>query len=163
MTRGYSHVEKVALLGQYLMAREWIVGTAESCTGGWLGQTLTSQPGASRWFHGGIIAYDNAIKADLLGISESILRSHGAVSEAVALEMAKGGAVVLKADLVVSITGVAGPGGGSLGKPVGTVWIGVHGPRGTTAERHLFSGDRDTVRSRAVDAALDTLLKAAQP
>lgn len=163
MIGGVHHADKVALLVRHVMDREWVVGAVESCTGGWLGQVLTSQPGASRWFHGGIVAYDNTIKTKLLGVPKSVLESQGAVSEATALEMAKGGASALQADLVVSVTGIAGPGGGSRGKPVGTVWIGVCSPEGSRARRHLFPGDRDTVRARAVDAALNALLEAAQP
>ena len=101
------------------------IGTAESCTGGLIGAAITSIPGSSTPFKGGIIAYDNAVKRAQLGVSEDNLKIHGAVSEQVAKAMAQGALNVLEIDLAISVTGIAGPGGGSAEKPVGTVWIGL--------------------------------------
>ena len=150
----------MALLGRRLADLEWWSGAAESCTGGWLGQVLTGQPGASRWYRGAIVAYDNQVKVSLLGVRESTIERHGAVSEAVAREMALGARAALGCDLAVSITGIAGPGGGLPGKPVGTVWVGVSSPNGDLARRHLFAGDREAVRAKAVEAGLAALIDA---
>lgn len=101
------------------------VGTAESCTGGLIGAAITAIDGSSSVFKGGIIAYDNAVKTDLLGVDADLLRKHGAVSEDVCRAMAIGALQKLHVDIVVSVTGIAGPKGGSKNKPVGTVWMGI--------------------------------------
>ncbi|MBT8337762.1 MAG: nicotinamide-nucleotide amidohydrolase family protein, partial [Gemmatimonadetes bacterium] len=134
-----------------------------SCTGGMLGARLTAIAGASRSFVGGVMAYADAVKRRLLEVPQSLLDSDGAVSESVARAMASGVAAALGADCGVGITGVAGPGGGSDEKPVGTVWIGwrVPGPGGeerVEARRYRFTGDREAVRIRATQAALHGLV-----
>lgn len=130
------------------------VGTAESCTGGWLGQRLTSVPGSSDVYVGGVVSYSNEVKRDLLSVSAGTLDTHGAVSQECAREMAEGCRKLLKTDYAVSITGVAGPGGGTAEKPVGLVYIGLAGPQKTVVERFSFPGTRDTVRLRSTQSAL---------
>lgn len=149
------------------------IAVAESCTGGLLGARITDVPGASDVFHGGLIAYDNRVKRQLLGVMESDLIEYGAVSEPVAAQMAKGIRVRLGTEIGVSITGIAGPDGGTPEKPVGTVWIGldiaegrppIPRPEGrppiaplTRARVFQLIGDRDEIRQRAVQAALEMI------
>jgi len=130
------------------------IATAESCTGGLVAKRLTDRPGSSRYVLGGIVAYDNAVKVGQLGVDESALAEHGAVSDTVARQMAVGARTALGADVAVSVTGVAGPGGGTPEKPVGTVWIGVATATSVDAELSHFAGDRGTVRRRSAQAAL---------
>ncbi|MDP1636219.1 MAG: CinA family protein [Gallionellaceae bacterium] len=149
-------VARVAELAQLLEARQLRLSTAESCTGGWLAKTLTDRPGSSAWFEFGFVTYGNNAKLALLGVRDDTLAANGAVSQAVAEEMAKGARLVSGADLAVSITGIAGPTGGSADKPVGTVWLAWAGPDGLLgAELRLFPGDRAAIRRQAVAAALD--------
>jgi PncC family amidohydrolase len=130
------------------------LAVAESCTGGLVGARLTEVPGSSDVFVGGVIAYDNALKVDLLGVSEAVLVQNGAVSEAVARAMAEGALRRFGVGAALSVTGVAGPGGGSVEKPVGTVWLGC-ALRGTIeTRRSVFPGSRHEVRARAAQAAL---------
>jgi len=144
-----------------LIHRGQTIAVAESCTGGGLGAELTSIPGSSEAFVGGVIAYSDRIKMDLLNVSEEALDRHGAVSKRVAEEMAAGARSVCKADWGIGITGVAGPGGGSAEKPIGTVWIAVVGP-GSTTVRIVFDGDRSQVREQATTQALEMLLALAE-
>lgn len=137
-----------------LRAKGQTLTVAESCTGGGLGARITSVPGSSDVFVGGIISYANEVKASVLGVRKETLETHGAVSEPCAREMADGARRVLEADWAISITGVAGPDGGTPQKPVGLVFIGVAGPDGTTVEEHRFRGSRDGVRQRAAQFAL---------
>lgn len=119
--------------------KDLTLATAESCTGGLIGAAITSIPGSSTPFKGGIIAYDNAVKISHLKVSKQDLEKHGAVSEAVAKQMAEGALNAINVDIAVSVTGVAGPGGGSIEKPVGTVWIGIaRKGKAATAIRHNF-------------------------
>lgn len=130
------------------------VAVAESCTGGLIGQRLTDVPGSSSVFRGGVIAYHNSLKASLLGVPEPILEAHGAVSEPVVRAMAVGAARVAGAEAAVSVSGIAGPEGGTDEKPVGTVWFGfLVGNRVETA-RIVFPGSRTEVRARAAQYAL---------
>ena len=132
--------------------------TAESLTGGGIGAALTCVSGASAVYKGGIISYTNAVKHNLLGVPEEILNQYGAVSEPVAKAMAEGARKALEADIAVSVTGLAGPTGDEFGNPVGTVFIG-YSDSGTTLVKHcLFSGDRESIRSQTIEAALDLVL-----
>lgn len=135
------------------------LAVAESCTGGMLGERLTSVPGSSEVFLGGVIAYHNDLKLALLGVGEADLERHGAVSEQVALQMASGIRERLGADLGVSVTGIAGPGGGTADKPIGLVWIAVHGSKREARRFHLV-GDRGEIRQRAAQAALEMVRRA---
>lgn len=141
-----------------LRRRGETVSVAESCTGGWLGRELTAEPGASDVFWGGVIVYADAAKRELAGISADLLDVHGAVSEPVALALAEGVRGRTGSDWTVAITGVAGPGGGSEEKPVGTVWIAVAGTGGATAMQRQLAGSRTAIRAAAVRAALQDLL-----
>lgn len=143
-----------AALLRRLKARGLTVGTAESCTGGLVGAALTAIPGSSAVVAGGIISYSNAVKQRRLGVSEEILSTEGAVSEACAAAMARGARAALGCDVALSITGIAGPGGGSPEKPVGTVCFGWSGPDFERTQTHRFRGDRETVRRRSVAWAL---------
>lgn len=145
-------------LGQVLLRLKLTLACAESCTGGLLTGTLTAVPGSSAWFRGGVVAYHDDLKTSLLGVPAELLRSHGAVSEPVVLAMARGARKRLGADLALSVSGIAGPGGGTPDKPVGTVWLAWSGLHGERARRFLFQGDRQAVRARTVRAALEELL-----
>lgn len=139
------------------------ISVAESCTGGLLGAAITAMPGSSAVFEGGFLTYSNRVKAELLGVSEQTLASHGAVSEQTAREMAIGTRARLTTDLALSVTGIAGPGGGSPAKPVGTVWFGLATANGVQANRQLFEGlGRNRVRDHAVLHALTMLTNAAR-
>lgn len=146
-------------LGHELLNRgEWLV-TAESCTGGWVAQTVTTIAGSSGWFDRGFVCYSNAAKVDMLGVPDNILERHGAVAEATARAMAQGALVHSRAHWAVAITGIAGPGGGLPDKPVGTVcfaWAQKNG--GCEAQTCHFSGDRAAVREQSVCRALQGLL-----
>lgn len=135
------------------------IATAESCTGGGVAAALTSLAGSSDYVMGGIVSYSNAAKANLLGVSQDILDTRGAVSPECARAMAEGARRALDANLAVSTTGIAGPGGGTARKPVGLVYIAVADHKGATAVEHHFSGDRAAVTSAATEAALAMLLE----
>jgi nicotinamide-nucleotide amidase len=131
------------------------LATAESCTGGAIGKRITDVPGSSSVYLGGIIAYSNRAKVERLGIASGLLEERGAVSEEVALAMADGARARFGASVAVSVTGIAGPGGGSPDKPVGTIWIGIADERGTSARRSVMPGDRPLVRERTINKALE--------
>lgn len=141
-------------IGQLLLARRMKLAVAESCTGGMLGMEITSIAGSSDWFSGGVIAYANEVKQRMLGVPPLMLKRHGAVSRPVAIAMAEGARRRVGADVAVAVTGIAGPSGGTPGKPVGTVWIAVAGPVGYKGRRFRFRGGRIRVRRSAVEAAL---------
>lgn len=146
-------------LGRALETRGWKVATAESCTGGMVGAAITDVAGSSRWFDRGFVTYSNDAKVAMLGVATATLAAHGAVSEPAAREMATGALARSAADLAVAVTGIAGPDGGSLAKPVGTVcfaWAMRAGPV-ESATRH-FPGDRAAVRRAAAAAALEGLI-----
>lgn len=135
------------------------LATAESCTGGGVGQALTAVPGASNVYKGGIISYCNEIKAKMLDISEELLEMYGAVSAPVAEAMAQGARKALDADIAVSVTGLAGPSGDEFGNPVGTVFIGYADEKIVLFRQFLFQGNRDSVRTLAIRAALELILE----
>jgi PncC family amidohydrolase len=141
-------------IGSLLRASGLKLATAESCTGGLIGHRLTNIPGSSDYYLGGVIAYANEIKSALLGVSWNTLNQFGAVSRETVLEMASGARRVLQADLAVSVSGIAGPGGGLPGKPVGTTWIGLCAGDGAWARGFCFPAGREKNKSFAADAAL---------
>lgn len=134
------------LFAQFLQERGLTIATAESCTGGWVGKLITDKPGSSAYFSGGIISYSNAIKCDLLGVNPDDLERHGAVSEEIAKQMATGARTRLGADIALSLTGIAGPEGGTEDKPVGTVWIGRADASGVSARKLKLIPGRERIR-----------------
>lgn len=146
-------------LGRRLKTRGLKVATAESCTGGWVSMVITAVAGSSDWFERGFVTYSNEAKRELLGVAPQALEAHGAVSEQVARQMAEGALRNSEADMSVSVTGIAGPGGATPGKPVGTVCFAWAGPRKETeVKTHRFDGDRESVRRQSVAVALKGLL-----
>ena len=133
--------------------------TAESLTGGGIGSALTSVPGSSAVYKGGVISYTNEIKEKLLGVSRDSLEKHGAVSRKVAGEMVSGVRKLMHADVAVSVTGLAGPGGDDFGHPVGTVYIGYEDDQRLLVRRFNFDGDRNSVRLQTIEAALSLILQ----
>lgn len=150
----------VSALAAQLTATDSVLATAESCTGGWLAKVLTDRAGSSEWFAGGVVSYSNEAKQRLLGVDPAVIERDGAVSEATVREMAEGARARVGADLGVAVSGVAGPGGGTPNKPVGTVWIAWADADGTRAELFQFDGDRESVRWQSIQAALAGLLEA---
>ncbi|MBN2466435.1 nicotinamide-nucleotide amidohydrolase family protein [candidate division WOR-3 bacterium] len=143
------------VLGQLLLSKGLTLAVAESCTGGLVGDRLTDVPGSSQYFAGGVIAYSNAAKVSLLGVSRQTLDRWGAVSEQTVREMAAGVCRRFKARVGVATSGVAGPGGGTRGKPVGLVHVCVRAGRRVAVERYLFRGSRRSVKERSAAAALE--------
>jgi nicotinamide-nucleotide amidase len=150
-------------VGQHLLESQRVMTTAESCTGGWIGKVLTDVPGSSQWYETGYVTYANSAKTTLLGVLPADLEAHGAVSESVVKAMAIGALERSGAQIAVAVSGIAGPGGGTPGKPVGTVWFGWAWKHGrsirTQARMKLFKGDRDAVRRKAVTNALQGVLE----
>ena len=147
-------------LSEKLRSRGWMVATAESCTGGWVGQLLTSLPGSSQWYERGFITYANAAKVEMLGVSSETLDAYGAVSEITAAEMATGALKHSHEQATLSITGIAGPGGGTPQKPVGLVCYGWALADVTVMTSTCrLDGDREEIRARAVAAALRGLIE----
>ena len=148
-----------ATLGDRLRAQRAMVCTAESCTGGWIAKMITDIPGCSEWFDCGLAAYSYEAKQALLGVRPETLMQHGAVSRETVLEMVSGALITSGAGLAVAVTGIAGPTGGTPGKPVGEVWIGWKRRGGyPRAEVFHFQGDREAVRRQTVAVALQGLL-----
>ncbi|MGY0504030.1 CinA family protein [Luteimonas sp. e5] len=148
-------------VGALLCAEREMLVTAESCTGGWIAKTVTGIAGSSQWFDCGMVAYSYEAKQALLGVRPQTLEVHGAVSRECVMEMVSGALVKSGGTIAVAVTGIAGPGGGSEDKPVGTVWIGWKRRGGyTRAELFRFDGDRDAVRRQTVAAALHGVLQA---
>jgi PncC family amidohydrolase len=145
-------------IGQLLHERGLKLVLAESCTGGLLGSRITDVAGSSEYFLGGVVAYAYEAKAELLGVSWDTLNARGAVSRETVLEMARGIRDLMKADIAMSVSGIAGPGGGTPEKPVGTTWIGFVAEEGEWAKIFQFSGDREENKRAAADAALQLLL-----
>lgn len=146
------------ILLELLADKGMTLATAESCTGGNIGHLITSIPGSSAQYMGGVISYSNDVKANVLGVNAADIIAHGAVSEPVARQMAEGASRVAGADCAIATTGIAGPGGGSPEKPVGTVWISAHTPAGTIAKKYRFPGSRTRVIDRASTDALLLLI-----
>ena len=142
-------------------ARGMTCATAESCTGGGVGSAITAVAGSSAVFYGGVISYDNSVKENVLGVSGEVLRTVGAVSPECAAQMATGARRLLKTDVAVSVTGIAGPDGGSDEKPVGLVWFALATADGVRTEKAIFAGDRAKVREQAVVHAVGMLTAAA--
>ncbi|MDY6913885.1 MAG: competence/damage-inducible protein A [Planctomycetota bacterium] len=150
-------------VGKLLRERSQTLATAESCTGGLLGRMITSAPGASEYYLGGVIAYSNAVKRKHLGLPAKLLERHGAVSEPVAAAMAAGCKKQFESDWAIAVTGIAGPDGGTEEKPVGLVYIALAGEGGIEVHRNIFPGMRDVVRLRAATAAMNYLRIAMLP
>jgi nicotinamide-nucleotide amidase len=147
-----------AQLARVLTGRGWMLVTAESCTGGMIAAACTDLAGSSDWFERGFVSYSNAAKNELLGVDPALIEAQGAVSEVVARAMASGAVRHSHAQVSVAVTGVAGPGGGSVAKPVGTVWFGFCVEGALTSELRRFDGDRAAVRRATVQHALEGLL-----
>jgi len=145
-------------LATQLLAKRHSACTAESCTGGLIAKTFTDLAGSSDWFERGFVTYSNAAKSEMLGVPAPVIDDYGAVSEAVATAMASGALRHSLADYSVAVTGVAGPGGGSDEKPVGTVWIAVASKYQASARLYHFDGDRQMVREATLQAAIEVLL-----
>ena len=146
--------------GAALNEKGWTLALAESCTGGLIAHRITEVPGSSEYFLGGIVAYSNAVKESLLMVKDETLEAVGAVSEETAREMAEGASKAIGSDVGISVTGIAGPGGGTEEKPVGLTYIGARTPDGGWVERYVFQGDRQSIKESAADAALELLLNA---
>jgi nicotinamide-nucleotide amidase len=144
-------------IGQLLIARKLTLAVAESCTGGLIGHRLTNVPGSSEYFLGGVVAYAYDAKERVLGVSHNTLYDRGAVSEETAQEMARGARRALGADVGIAVTGIAGPGGGLPGKPVGLTWIALSARDVERAEHYLWDGDRLTNKEKSAEAALEML------
>jgi nicotinamide-nucleotide amidase len=145
------------LVAYLLLKHQWMLVTAESCTGGMIAATCTDLAGSSAWFERGFVTYSNAAKTELLGVDAALITQHGAVSEPVVRAMVLGALAHSHAQVALAVTGVAGPSGGSPDKPVGTVWFGWATPDKIVAEKCHFGGDRQAVRSSTVDHALTKL------
>jgi nicotinamide-nucleotide amidase len=140
-----------------MLKRQWMLATAESCTGGLIAGACTDQAGSSAWFERGFVTYSNAAKTEQLGVDAALIATHGAVSEPVVRAMVQGALQHSRAQVAVAVTGVAGPTGGSADKPVGTVWFGWATPAGVHSEVQHFGGDRAAVRAATVHHALTQL------
>ena len=147
-------------LAEIFLKNQWRLSTAESCTGGLVAASITALAGSSDWFERGYVTYSNEAKSQDIGVKAQLIQQHGAVSEEVAKAMAKGAKQSSGADVALSITGIAGPTGGSVEKPVGTVWFAwaLHDER-IISEKKIFSGDREAIRSQACDYSLSKLLE----
>jgi nicotinamide-nucleotide amidase len=145
-------------LAKLLLQQQKQLAVAESCTGGWLAKSLTDLAGSSRWFDRGFVTYSNAAKQDMLDVPAETLEEHGAVSEAVVEAMARGALQHSRADITVSISGIAGPGGEVPGKPVGTVYFGLATSQQIQSDTQHFEGDREAVRRQSVIHALTRLI-----
>jgi nicotinamide-nucleotide amidase len=156
-------VQWVAPLAEALRARGWRLATAESCTGGLIAATCTALAGSSDWFERGFVTYSNAAKVEQLGVDALLIAQHGAVSEVVVCAMAEGALMYSAADIAVAVTGIAGPGGATPGKPVGMVWL-AWARRGAAAQAECLqlAGDRAAVREQSVTAALACALQLAK-
>ncbi len=145
-------------LSEFLLEKKWMIATAESCTGGWIAKTLTDLAGSSRYFDRGIVTYSNAAKMKMLGVTAETLEQHGAVSEETVAEMASGMLQRSQAQVAVAVSGIAGPSGGSVEKPVGMVCFGWAFKNGQIVTKtRCFDGDRDQIRMQTVQFALSEI------
>jgi nicotinamide-nucleotide amidase len=144
-------------VADFLLRRHWMLATAESCTGGMIAAACTDLPGSSAWFERGFVTYSNAAKTELLGVEAALIAQHGAVSEPVARAMVQGALAHSHAQVAIAVTGVAGPSGGCVDKPVGTVWLGWATSDQVITEKCHFAGDRQAVRQATVRHALTRL------
>ncbi|MEH6504265.1 MAG: nicotinamide-nucleotide amidohydrolase family protein [Cycloclasticus sp.] len=152
--------ERTSQLAKLLFERHTTLALAESCTGGWIAKVLTDVAGSSEWFLGGVVSYSNAAKHELLAVDEDSLEQFGAVSEQVAKQMVDGAQRVFSASLALSVTGVAGPTGGSAEKPLGLVWFGLkQAAKQAVLIQKVFKGDREQIRQQAVSFALQLLIE----
>jgi nicotinamide-nucleotide amidase len=154
---GYNNETMAEVIGRLLVEKGKTLAVAESCTGGYISHLVTSVPGSSNYFKGGVTAYSNAVKQNLLGVNESSLKEFGAVSEQVAKEMALGVKKILQTDFAVATTGIAGPDGGTPEKPVGTVWIAVAGEKKVFATKFVFGDNRERNIVRSAQTTLQIL------
>ncbi|GAB4434900.1 MAG: hypothetical protein Kow002_21640 [Anaerolineales bacterium] len=145
-------------VGKLLTEKKLSLATAESCTGGLIANRITDVPGSSVYFHGGVVAYAYEAKVSLLKVSWDTLRQFGAVSQETVIEMARGGRIALGADIAVSVSGIAGPGGGLPDKPVGTTWIGLSSTEGDWARHFVWDGDRIQNKLLSAEAAFQFVL-----
>ena len=155
-------LDSCALLARLLLHKGWFLATAESCTGGLIAAACTDLAGSSNWFERGFVSYSNTAKCEVLGVDPALIERHGAVSEPVVRAMASGALAHSQAQVAIAVTGVAGPGGGSPEKPVGTVWLAWATPLGVTSELQHFPGDRAAVRQATVQHALARLTELIQ-
>ena len=155
-----SEITLAEQVGRLLLERGWALASAESCTGGLIGHWITEVSGSSAYYLGGVVAYADEAKVRLLGVDPEAIRTHGAVSEPVALAMARGVRAALGAQVGVSVTGIAGPTGGTPAKPVGTVYIGLAGPFGEHVEHHVWPHDRAANKAASARRALEMLIEA---
>ena len=154
-----SLMTSVETLAKLAVTRKRVIATAESCTGGLIAGACTEVSGSSAWFDRGFVTYSNNAKQLMLGVTDAVLQTHGAVSEATVIAMAEGAVARSDANIAVSVSGVAGPTGGSAEKPVGTVWIACTGDGfASVASRFVFAGDRQSVRQQAVENAVQLLI-----
>ena len=160
---GEDDADLAAVVLERLRGRAWRLGVAESCTGGLIGERITAVPGASDTFVGGVVAYADAVKTAALNVPAEAIAAHGAVSEDTVRAMAEGAQRVFASEAAVAVTGIAGPGGGTPEKPVGTVWLAARAGTETRAVRRLLVGDRAEIRARAAQAALDLLRRMLAP
>ena len=151
------------LVANLIEEKSWMLATAESCTGGMIAATCTDRAGSSVWFERGFVTYSNAAKTGMLGVDAALIAQHGAVSEAVVRAMVQGALTHSLAQVAVAVTGVAGPGGGSADKPVGTVWFGFALPNHVSTEMRHFGGNRAAVRQATVRHALTRLAELINP
>lgn len=146
-------------IGERLTKRKETAASAESCSGGLIAHRITNVAGSSAYFQGGVVTYSNQAKCDLLGVKKESILSEGAVSETVARQMAEGARTRFSADWGIGVTGIAGPAGGTPEKPVGLVYIAVAGKAGTSAQRCMFTGTRESIKAQTADTALKMVLE----
>lgn len=157
MTQLTTSLTLEATIGQLLIQHALTLAVAESCTGGLVGHRLTNVPGSSAYFLGGVLAYAYDVKEHVLGVNHTTLYTYGAVSEPVACEMARRVRQLLRADIGLAVTGIAGPGGEMPGKPVGLTWLALSTPNAEFAESHLWPDDRETNKAHSAEAVLNLL------